>query len=340
VTGVPDVSYLPLRAAELVAKVDEVLALQARALGSTGADRRDIVLRHAGHAGYRGVAAKAADGTLLGFAYGYTSAPGQWWNGQVRRVLGDAAAAEHLDGAFEVVELHVDPAAQGAGIGRRLLYGLTADLPATRVVLGTGVDNARARKLFEAAGFTVLYEGLWARPGNTGAVVLGARLPLVAITENSDLPGLVHAVVDTNWYLTLGTAEADGRPRLSPVYFTHHDYRTFYWVSAPESQHSRNIAVRPDVSIVIYDSTAPVGAGQAVYLTAVATEVPRVDLVAECRLAFARLRGGAVAVSPEELTAPSPFRLYRARITGYEVHVRGSDPIRGRGVDYRLTVHM
>jgi ribosomal protein S18 acetylase RimI-like enzyme len=340
VTGVPDVSYVPLRAAELVAKVDEVLALQSRAVGATGADRRDIVLRHAGYQGYRGVAAKAPDGTLLGFAYGYTSVPGQWWNGQVRRVLGEAEAATLLDGAFELVELHVEPAAQGAGIGRRLLYGVTADLPAARVVLTTGVDNARARRLFEAAGFQALYEGLWARPGNTGAVVLGATLPLVAITENSDLPGLVHAVVDANRYLTLGTSEPDGRPRLSPVYFTHHQYRTFYWVSAPEAQHSRNIAVRPDVSLVVYDSTAPVGKGQAVYLTAVATEVPRVDLTAECGLAYAHPRGDGVAFTPDELTAPAPLRLYRARITAYDVHVPGGDPVRGRGIDYRLTVHM
>jgi ribosomal protein S18 acetylase RimI-like enzyme/nitroimidazol reductase NimA-like FMN-containing flavoprotein (pyridoxamine 5'-phosphate oxidase superfamily) len=337
---VPDVSYVPLRAAELVAKVDEVLALQGRAMGTAGADRRDIVLRHAGYPAYRGVAAKAPDGTLLGFAYGYASSPGQWWNGQVRRVLGDAVAAERLDGAFELAELHVEPAAQGAGIGRRLLYGVTADLAAGRVVLSAKVDNARARKLFEAAGFQTLYEGLWARPGNVGAAVLGAALPLVAITENSDLPGLVHAVVDANRYLTLGTSEIDGRPRLSPVYFTHRDYRAFYWVSAPEAQHSRNVAVRPDVSLVIYDSTAPIGKGQAVYLTAVANEVPRVELAAECAAAFSDPRAGAVSFTPAELTAPSPLRLYRARITAYEVHVPGSDPIRGRGIDYRLTVHM
>ncbi len=81
-------------------------------------------------------------------------------------------------------------------------------------------------------------------------------------------------VLDQNRYMTLGTTEADGRPRVSPVYYTHDDYRDVYWVSSPEATHSQNLAARPDVVAVVFDSTATVGNTAAVYLTGRARMVP------------------------------------------------------------------
>ena len=42
----------------------------------------------------------------------------------------------------------------------------------------------------------------------------------------------------------------------------------FYWVSSPRARHSRNLEQCPAVEIVIFDSTAPVGQGEAVYIAA------------------------------------------------------------------------
>ena len=83
-----------------------------------------------------------------------------------------------------------------------------------------------------------------------------------------DLGEMARHVIDTNRYLTIGTTEPDQRPRLSPVYFTHVDYRDFYWVSSPAAHHSMNIAAHPEIAIVIFDSTASIGQGQAVYVSA------------------------------------------------------------------------
>jgi hypothetical protein len=58
---------------------------------------------------------------------------------------------------------------------------------------------------------------------------------------------------------------------LSPVYYAGARYSDFYWVSSPQAQHSRNIEQRPAVEIVIFDSTAAVGKGEAVYVAADAT---------------------------------------------------------------------
>jgi nitroimidazol reductase NimA-like FMN-containing flavoprotein (pyridoxamine 5'-phosphate oxidase superfamily) len=150
-------------------------------------------------------------------------------------------------------------------------------------------------------------------------------------------------VLAGNRFLVLGTIDDDGRPRVSPVYFTHADHHAFYWVSSPESHHSRNIAARPRVSFVVFDSsvTPAEQAQAAVYVDADAVEVPEAELAAECARAFAHLRGdGARAFAPEEVSGDAGIRLYRAVATRHEVHVRGGDPTYGKGVDARVTVEL
>jgi nitroimidazol reductase NimA-like FMN-containing flavoprotein (pyridoxamine 5'-phosphate oxidase superfamily) len=149
-----------------------------------------------------------------------------------------------------------------------------------------------------------------------------------------DLDAMARRVIDGNHYLTLATREADGHPRLSPVYYTAARYTDLYWVSSPEAQHSRNLAERPDVEIVIFDSTAEVGAGEAVYLSATARMINDRNLAAVLPEAFRRT-AGARPFDADELRADAPLRLYVATVNSCEVHVRGSDPVHGRGTDTR-----
>lgn len=158
--------------------------------------------------------------------------------------------------------------------------------------------------------------------------------------DGGELAARARQVIDANWYMTLGTTEPDGRPRVSPVYFTHAEYRDFYWVSSPAAHHSANVAGRPEVAIVIFDSTAPVGQGQAVYLAAYAVEVAEADLPRECGRAYARVGAGAVAFTPADLSGDADLRLYRAHATKYEIHVRGRDPVYGTGIDTRREVSL
>jgi Pyridoxamine 5'-phosphate oxidase len=93
-----------------------------------------------------------------------------------------------------------------------------------------------------------------------------------------DLGALARGIVDSNLYMTLATADEAGLPWASPVWYAVADYREFFWISSPEARHSRNIAVRPRVAIVIFDSRAPEGTAQAVYVSAVAEELGGADL--------------------------------------------------------------
>jgi ribosomal protein S18 acetylase RimI-like enzyme len=161
-----------LTAAEATDRLPELLALEQRASGPGGPQRAAIMARHLGYAGFRAVVAEDS-GRLLGFGYGYVSAPGQWWNGEVRRAIGEDAARSVLDGALEIAELHVDPPAQHRGLGRGLLYALASGARERHAVLTTDATNGRARALYAAAGFTVLHPTLWNR-----AIAMVAPLPL------------------------------------------------------------------------------------------------------------------------------------------------------------------
>jgi nitroimidazol reductase NimA-like FMN-containing flavoprotein (pyridoxamine 5'-phosphate oxidase superfamily) len=129
-----------------------------------------------------------------------------------------------------------------------------------------------------------------------------------------------RAIIDANAYLTLATADEAGRPWASPVWFAHDAFRELVWVSRPGARHSQNIAVRPEVGIVLFDSTVPIGTGTAVYIEAAAEAAAPADI--ERRVAtFSKrsLAQGGVAWSADDVTGDSPFRLYLARATTHYV---------------------
>jgi pyridoxine/pyridoxamine 5'-phosphate oxidase len=89
---------------------------------------------------------------------------------------------------------------------------------------------------------------------------------------------LLEAILEANDYMTLATADGDGLPWATPVWFATADRREFLWVSSPQARHSRNIAVRREVGIVVFDSRQAPGGSGGVYLSAIAERVPEGDL--------------------------------------------------------------
>jgi nitroimidazol reductase NimA-like FMN-containing flavoprotein (pyridoxamine 5'-phosphate oxidase superfamily) len=155
--------------------------------------------------------------------------------------------------------------------------------------------------------------------------------------EMTDLAAMAREVIDTNPYLVLGTVDADGRPRVSPVFFGVDDYRDFYWVSAPEAVHSMNVEERPAVNAVVYDSTVQVGHGRAVYLTGRARRVADAELAQRCGVAFRSLAGGR-SFTPDQLDSSADLRLYLLPVDVWEVHVGARHPTLGTGRDRRVQV--
>jgi uncharacterized protein YhbP (UPF0306 family) len=135
-----------------------------------------------------------------------------------------------------------------------------------------------------------------------------------------DLGAIARSIIDANLYMTLGTADEAGRPWASPVYYASAGYREFYWVSSPEATHSRNIAARPQISIVVFDSHAPVGTGQGVYMSAVAEELAGVEVERGIDV-FSRtsVAHGAREWGLQDVQGAAPYRLYRATVSAHSV---------------------
>ena len=175
------VILVDLDRAEFAARADEVLDVYAEAMEvarSAASSRRSILTTHLERDGLAAVGAFDDDGSLVGVAYGYRGAPGQWWHDQVRAALDEDTARRWLDGSFEVCEFHVRPAHQGTGLGRALLARLLSRTDARTAVLTTPDLDTRARRFYATAGWVDLVRDL-RFPGDPRAfAVLG--LPLAS----------------------------------------------------------------------------------------------------------------------------------------------------------------
>lgn len=133
--------------------------------------------RHVERHGFVFLVARAADGSVAGFAYGYDGARGHWWSEQVARSLSTGQRAEWLDRPhYEVAELHVLPGAQRRGIGSTLLAYLLTRQRHDRAILSTQTGSRKARDFYAKNGWQEL-AGVDFGPGYPPYLVLGRRIP-------------------------------------------------------------------------------------------------------------------------------------------------------------------
>lgn len=126
------------------------------------------------------------DAPLLGIAYGYSGAPDQWWQQQVISGLQRVGAspgriAELMASYFELTELHIEPRAQGKGLGEALTRRLLAGRDESHVLLSTPEINGeanRAWQLYRRLGFTDVIRGYHFAGDPRPFAILGRPLPL------------------------------------------------------------------------------------------------------------------------------------------------------------------
>jgi pyridoxine/pyridoxamine 5'-phosphate oxidase len=135
-----------------------------------------------------------------------------------------------------------------------------------------------------------------------------------------DTVAVAARLVAANRYMTIATADADGRPWVSPVWYAAASDTEFLWVSSATARHSRNIAARPQVAIVIFDSTVPETAAEALYLEATAHQLADDQLPEAIAAYSARSQAcGNPVWTVSDVVPPSRFRLYRATTTAQSV---------------------
>jgi uncharacterized protein YhbP (UPF0306 family) len=147
----------------------------------------------------------------------------------------------------------------------------------------------------------------------------------------------VDRVLAANRYLVLGTADPDGQPWLTPVFFASLAKNRLCWVSSPDTRHSRNIARRAAVAITVFDSTVEVGHAEAAYFDAQAAPALPDEVDDALHALNARLPP-AKQLSGDDLQPAGPLVVYRADVQRSYVLVRGGDATYGNTVDLTVEV--
>ena len=125
---------------QFAARAYELMVIYSTAMGypaSAAGYRADTARRHVANAGFEARVALDERDRPIGFGYGYTTRPGQWWHDLVNRAVDPKLRLEWMTDAFELSEIHVLPEAQGHGTGRRLLLNLCSALPHRAILLST-----------------------------------------------------------------------------------------------------------------------------------------------------------------------------------------------------------
>jgi pyridoxamine 5'-phosphate oxidase-like protein len=121
------------------------------------------------------------------------------------------------------------------------------------------------------------------------------------------------------------------------VFFAADGEHRVVWVSSADSRHSGNISARPAVAITVFDSHAPVGGAEAIYLEATAEKVGSDGVAAAVDLLNSRVPDGR-ALGPEDIAPAGPLQAYQAIVSQHFVLIRGGDKRFTNVVDARLAV--
>lgn len=138
-------------------------------------------------------------------------------------------------------------------------------------------------------------------------------------------------------YLVLGTADPSGSPWVTPLFFVADGPDTLFWVSSPDSRHSQNLTHRPVVAITLFDSDAPIGKAEALYLQATASLVDDAARPAAVVLLNSHLPPHQ-HLDLADVGPGSNLRVYQASVHQHQVLIRGGDHRFDNAVDTRLAV--
>ena len=191
---------IDLSASDMQCRLHDALSIYVQAMRyprGTEEQRASMWLEHTRRRGWKAVAvgealhddhdqAALAASPMLGIAYGDCGAPDQWWQQQVvaglQRGGVDAVRIDELmTSYFELTELHIDPRAQGRGLGEALARRLLTGRGESHVLLSTPEINGeanRAWRLYRRLGFTDVIRGYHFAGDPRPFAILGRPLPL------------------------------------------------------------------------------------------------------------------------------------------------------------------
>ncbi|UOQ95321.1 GNAT family N-acetyltransferase [Halobacillus shinanisalinarum] len=134
------------------------------------------IIKHSTYEGFSGIKYVRESGKVLGFAYGYSSLPGQFYQGKLQLQLNAEERIQWLDNCFEFVELAVAPESRKRGIGRVLLDELLKTTSHATSILTTSTDNLPAIQFYKKNAWQVVKARAAVIPNLPPLVIMGKEL--------------------------------------------------------------------------------------------------------------------------------------------------------------------
>ena len=136
---------------------------------------KERIRKHSSYTGYKGMIL-LSDKEVVGFSYGYTSLPGQYYHEKLAKEFTTEEYDKWLTNCFEFVELAVHPDYRKQGFGRMLVNQLLQNIQNETAVLTTQVNNSAARRLYESLNWLTLKEPFFPSDESNPYIIMGKEL--------------------------------------------------------------------------------------------------------------------------------------------------------------------
>lgn len=140
---------------------------------------KETFKRHTTYEGFDGYNVRTESQQLVGFIYGYSSLPGQFYHDRLSQAVTSEDYDKWLKDSFEIVELVVSPDYQRQGIGQLLLSSLLKDKKKDTAILTTGIENTSAQSLYQKFGFESIIPSFHPTDPNEPYVLMGKKLDII-----------------------------------------------------------------------------------------------------------------------------------------------------------------
>jgi nitroimidazol reductase NimA-like FMN-containing flavoprotein (pyridoxamine 5'-phosphate oxidase superfamily) len=120
-----------------------------------------------------------------------------------------------------------------------------------------------------------------------------------------------RAIIVKTIYITVATFSKNRKPWVTPLYTAYDENYNFFWFSGKNSQHSENVRANNEVAMVIFDSTAPEGTGEGVYMEALVFELEDEQEIAHA-IGCLDKRSHSSPRDVFDFVDSSPLRVYKA----------------------------
>lgn len=155
---------------------------------------------------------------------------------------------------------------------------------------------------------------------------------------NGQLVQKAKEIIEKIIYINLATASNNGEPWNTPIVAAFDREYHFYWRSAKDAIHSRNISANSKVFITIYDPAQKEwNLRKAVYLQATAVELSNEDEINKALLLIDK-RSGKSFGEADTFLNKYPRRVYKA--TAEKVWMNSDGEVDGHFVDKRIEIKL